>query len=91
MKRAFNIVNEYLINLKDNTDYSSLIIDELGKLEPKNQGLHLAAKSLIPHYIKNENSLVILIVRENLLDNIISHYKIISYSVIKKEDLQTLK
>lgn len=90
LKKAFDKVNEYLIHLKDKSDYSYLIIDELGKLELKNQGLHNAAKSLIPHYLNKENIHLILIVRESLLEEVISYYNITNHSVIKKEDLVLL-
>ncbi len=91
LKKAFDKANEYLVNLKEKTDYSYLIIDELGKLELQNRGLHVAAKTQIPHYIKNENIHLILVIRESLMDEVISHYKITKYSVIKKEELERLK
>jgi len=90
-KKAFDKANEYLISLKDKTDHSYITVDELGKLELQNQGLHFAAKTLIPYYYKNENLHLILVVRESLLDDVISHYNMSKYIILKKEDLVNLK
>ncbi|RKE98400.1 nucleoside-triphosphatase [Ichthyenterobacterium magnum] len=90
LKSSFKKANEYLINVNDKKDYSYLIIDELGKLELKNKGLHDSAKRIIIQYKNNKSQHLILIVRESLLDAIIKHYNISEYSVLKKDDLEIL-
>ncbi len=67
-----------------------LIIDELGKLELKNQGLHVAAKTLIPDFMFNANLHLILVVRESLLEEVLKHYTISEYCILKKEELKKL-
>ncbi len=50
LKSAFQKANNYLIHSAHEEKCNYLIIDELGKLELKNQGLHEAAKSIIPQF-----------------------------------------
>ncbi len=90
LKSAFQKGNDYLITKGKQLKSQYLIIDELGKLELKNEGLHVSAKTLIPDFMLNANSHLILVVRESLLDEILKHYKIKAYSVLKKEDLELL-
>lgn len=91
LKSAFVEGNEFLISeaLKMKSKY--VIIDELGKLELKNNGLHQAAEVLIPQYIMNEHFHLILVVRESLLQETISHYHISEYSILEKAGLVNLK
>ncbi|WP_456438738.1 nucleoside-triphosphatase [Psychroserpens sp.] len=90
MKSSFQNANDYLLHSNDQRDYSYLIIDELGKLELKNIGLHDSAKSIIIQYENSKSHHLILVIRESLLNDIIEHYNISEYSVLKKEDLQLL-
>jgi nucleoside-triphosphatase THEP1 len=68
---------------------SYLILDELGKLELKNQGLHEAAKELIPQFKNSAHSHLILVIRDSLLEALIQKYKISHYTVIYKEQLSS--
>ncbi|OUS03541.1 hypothetical protein A9Q86_01115 [Flavobacteriales bacterium 33_180_T64] len=90
LKSAFEKANDFVISLTSNKENRYLIIDELGKLELKNTGLHASAKMIIPQYILNDKEHLILVVRESLLYEIIAHYDISHYSIIKKEDLVKL-
>ncbi|MCB0444067.1 MAG: nucleoside-triphosphatase [Gelidibacter sp.] len=90
LKSAFQKANDYLIASAEKRDCHYLIIDELGKLELKNQGLHFSALKLIPKYAYDKKHHLILVVRASLLNEIIKHYNISQYSVIKKEALEQI-
>ncbi|WP_430466806.1 nucleoside-triphosphatase [Winogradskyella ouciana] len=88
LKSAFEKANEFLITLSAKNESQYLVIDELGKLELKNTGLHDSAKVLIPKYEKKKDHHLILVVRESLFDDILEHYNISEYSVLKKDGLR---
>ncbi len=90
LKSAFQKGNDYLIRRGKENKSQYLIIDELGKLELKNQGLHVAAKTLIPDFMFNANLHLILVVRRSLVDSVIKHYNISEYSILKNDDLKAL-
>jgi len=86
-KKSFDLANDYLVSLKDEANFSYLIIDELGKLELQNQGLHCAAKVVIQVYIFHKHQHLVLVVRESLIDAILKHYEILKFQLLKKEDV----
>lgn len=90
LKSAFDEANHFLSSMSSEMKNQYLIIDELGKLELKSQGLHPAAECLIHNYIHNSNQHLIIVVRESLLEEITNHYNISKYLVLKKEDLESL-
>jgi len=90
LKSAFDQANDFLISITSETEYKFLVIDELGKLELKNEGLHHAAKMLIPDFVTNTTRHLILVVRDYLLDDIVKQYAIRAYLVLKKENLKTM-
>lgn len=77
-------------NLKD---YQSgyIVIDELGKLELKNQGLHASAIQLIEKTKQNRRLHAVLVVRESLIEAIKKHYDLSSPTELTIEDLFRLK
>jgi nucleoside-triphosphatase len=87
LKSAFENANNFLLALSATTKSRYLILDELGKLELKNKGLHCGATALISNFIYNDSKHLILVIRESLLEEVLKHYKINVYSVLKKEDL----
>ncbi len=89
LKSSFQKANDYLLEVNDKRDYSYLVIDELGKLELKNIGLHDSAKSTVNQHENSKSHHLILVVRESLLNEIIEHYNISEYSVLRKENLKT--
>ena len=91
LKSAFQKANAYLLSLTSKTTHRYLIVDELGKLELHNNGLHDAAKVLISNYMLDEHQHVILVVRDYLLDAVVAHYQISDYSLLKKADLELLE
>lgn len=86
-KSAFEEANQFLISRGREHKSQYLIIDEIGKLELKNEGLHIAAETLIPDFIFNEGRHLILVVRTSLVDMVISQYQIRAFTLHSKEDL----
>ena len=90
LKSSFKIANDFLISFNDKKTSKYLIIDELGKLELTNEGLHEAAENLIPIFRSDKAYHLILIIRESLLNAILSHYNISKYKIIHRDDLNEL-
>lgn len=83
LKQSFDWANECLItSLNSNAD--NLIIDELGKLELKGEGLHESMSEIIKKY-KVNNKHLILVVRDYLLDDVLEYYSIApkTYEIFK--------
>ena len=91
LRSAFNEANDYLILEASKTERQYLIIDEIGKLELKNEGLHVSTKALISQFKSNDNTHLILVVRDYLLDAVLEHYGITECSILNTEDLKVLK
>ena len=91
LQSAFNDANDYLILEASKTERQYLIIDEIGKLELKNEGLHVSTKALISQFKSNDNTHLILVVRDYLLDAVLEHYGITECSILNTEDLKVLK
>ena len=89
LKSAFNEANNYLLEVNERREFKCLVIDELGKLELKNEGLHYAAKVLIPQYLVNEHFHLILVIRVSLLDLLLKHYAISKYKLLSISDIKT--
>ena len=90
LRSAFNEANDYLILEASKTEPKYLIIDEIGKLELKNEGLHVSTKALISQFKSNDNTHLILVVRDYLLDAVMEHYGITECSILNTEDLKNL-
>ncbi|PKG49975.1 nucleoside-triphosphatase [Olleya sp. 1-3] len=90
LRSAFNEANDYLILEASKTEPKYLIIDEIGKLELKNEGLHVSTKALISQFKSNDNTHLILVVRDYLLDAVLEHYGITECSILTTEDLENL-
>ena len=90
LKSAFEKANAYLLAVASENESQYLIIDELGKLELKKEGLHLSAERLIPNYETNENKHLILVVRDYLLEAVLTHYSISEYKILEREGLKYL-
>lgn len=84
---SFYKANEVLLKEAEKRDQGYIIIDELGKLELKSQGLHKAAKAVIDRARKNDKLHVILVIRESLLDAIKVKYGITEFSIFDIMDL----
>lgn len=90
LRSAFNEANDYLILEASKTEPKYLIIDEIGKLELKNEGLHVSTKALISQFRSKNNTHLILVVRDYLLDAVLEHYGITECSILNTEDLKNL-
>lgn len=78
-KRANSIIEEALID----QDSGYIIVDELGKLELINKGLHDSGKLVIEKTKDNDKLHSILVVRTSLLQSVLSHYSITNYLTLK--------
>lgn len=90
LKSAFKKGNDYLIAKGKEYKSQYLIIDEIGKLELKNEGLHWAVKTLIPNFMHKVDKHLIIVIRSTLLNDCIQHYNIENYTVLGEEELNTL-
>ncbi|MEM9687450.1 MAG: nucleoside-triphosphatase [Bacteroidota bacterium] len=91
LKNAFTEANSYILSIWKKRTYRYLIIDELGKLELKNTGLHHAAKTVIKTHESDEQHHIVLVVRSSLLHEILAHYTITRFQWLEKAALGTLQ
>jgi hypothetical protein len=87
---SFQKANNLLITFSSEMEHRYLILDELGKLELRNEGLHDSAQILVPKFKEDKKQHLILVVRDYLLDEIIAHYNIFEYQILSKEDIVNL-
>ncbi len=87
LEDSFKIANYILIKTFDEYDFEFLVLDELGKLELKEEGVHHAAKYIIDNYESNDDKNLLLVVRTNLVKDIIAHYNIKSFQIVASEML----
>ena len=90
LKSAFNEANDYLNLEASKTEPKYLIIDEIGKLELKNEGVHVSTEALISQFKSIGNTHLILVVRDYLLDAVLEHYDITECSILTTSDLENL-
>lgn len=90
LESGFKKANNFLLSLSFETDNSYIIIDELGKLELNNEGLHLASETLISKFIFDKKQHLILVVRDYLVDDILKHYGLSEYMILTKDNLNEL-
>jgi nucleoside-triphosphatase THEP1 len=87
LKSAFNRANTYLINALNFKNTKFIVVDEVGKLELKGEGLHDSVCQLISHHQFIRDSHLLLVIRDSLLDSVIHYYNITQYNLITKESL----
>ncbi|WP_292947815.1 nucleoside-triphosphatase [Olleya sp. UBA1516] len=90
LQSAFNEANDYLILEASKTEPKFLIIDEIGKLELKNEGVHVSTEALISQFKSIGNTHLILVVRDYLLDAVLEYYDITECSILTTSDLENL-
>jgi nucleoside-triphosphatase THEP1 len=88
-KASFDRANSFMKTLI-HSKTRFIILDELGKLELKNKGLHEAAETLIPYFMNHNEKHLIIVIRDTLLEATIKHYKISNYQFLTKETLNIL-
>lgn len=78
-KDVLDKANDILIRAASSNDV--VVIDEIGKLELEEKGFFRAAKALIndPSF-ESDNKHLVLVVRDTLLEKVVSRFKIGNYS-----------
>lgn len=88
-KVTFSVAENILSNaMVSNCDW--IVIDEIGKLELfQNTGFEPCASKIIAHYLKTDTAgkKLLIVVRDSLLREAISHYKLQNVRVISTKDL----
>lgn len=74
LKESFTWANKKIIE-SFNSSAEYLIIDEIGKLELRGEGFHKSTKEILGK-LNNSNSILILVIRDYLLDEILKYYNI---------------
>jgi nucleoside-triphosphatase THEP1 len=69
---------------------SYLIIDEIGPLELSGQGLEPMVTTLLKDYERSSKNRVILVVRDHLIEKVISHFDLEDQVIIDQNFLSTL-
>lgn len=87
LKSAFKKANAIITNAVNKNESGFILIDELGKLEMRSEGLYESARLAIEKTMHNTNLHVILVVRKGLLDMIIKKYSIANAKTISNEQL----
>jgi nucleoside-triphosphatase len=87
LEDTFKLANYILISSFEEGNFDFLVLDELGKLELEGKGLHQAANYIIGNYQSNDNQNLLLVVRTNLVKDIIAHYGIRSFQIVARETL----
>jgi len=64
------------LRLAMNNKPTYLVIDEIGPLELSGKGLEPMVTDILQNYKRSENHHLILVVRETLLEDVISHYNL---------------
>jgi len=91
LSSAFNLANAQIISDVKTKKFDWILIDEVGKLELKDQGLHQAVSSATQYFKSdNSNSSLLLVVRDYLLDEVIEKYALQEAQVLHKLDFLDL-
>ena len=78
------IIGRQILSLAAQRNPSWLIIDELGPLELRGQGWEPVAGQIINQYLSHQkNSDLILVIRENILPEALTHYGITEYTLFE--------
>lgn len=87
LKSAFKRANTVIQRSLSQKEAGYLIIDELGKLELRSEGLHESAVLAIERTMHSRVFHLILVVRTTLLEQIIDKYDIDPYELVDKDQL----
>ena len=87
LKSAFSKANAILEKAIETSAKGYVIVDELGKLELRSEGLDTSARKVIEMTRKNDELHSILIIRTSLLSEILKKYEITNYTLISRENL----
>ena len=68
-------------------DFDWVIVDEIGKLELKGEGLEPAAAEVIEYYKTGRaKGRLLLVVRDELVEQAVKHYGLVEYRIIRLEE-----
>lgn len=87
-KEAFIEISEEVLEQSYDPEFNYIIIDEIGKLELKDEGFHLLFENLTKR--DDLKADIIVIIRDTLLEEVIEKYKLKNYKVISKHGLHQL-
>lgn len=87
LNSAFVKANKIIQIEGESTDFKYLIVDELGRLELKQEGLYNSTIGLIERFETNANRHLILVIRQSLLEVLVELYQIRPYKLINKTNL----
>jgi molybdopterin-guanine dinucleotide biosynthesis protein A len=85
-KDVFNKACDILVH-PSTLENDVVIIDEVGPLELKEQGYYHSLKNLLENWTNKREGTLILVVREQLVNEVIAKFDLKNASIIKKEDL----
>jgi nucleoside-triphosphatase len=86
-KPSFELANYILKKAFDEAEYEFLVVDELGKLELENEGIHAAADHIFKNYKPSEDQHIMTVVRTSLVKEILKKYNIRDFQIVSKEFL----
>jgi nucleoside-triphosphatase THEP1 len=89
LQSAFDKANDIIKNSAENTRSGFILIDEIGKLELRSEGLHESASIAITTSMHQKDLHTVLIVRTSLIDAVIKKYKIINPKLITRDQLSS--
>jgi nucleoside-triphosphatase len=90
LQSAFDKANDIIKNSAENTGSGFILIDEIGKLELRSEGLHVSALIAFRKAMHHQELHVIVIVRTSLINEVIEKYKIINPKLITRDQLSSL-
>jgi len=85
-KNVFNKACDILVDTST-LESDFVIVDEVGPLELKEQGYYRSLKILLENWTTKRDGTLILVVREHLVNEVISKFDLKNAAIIKKEDL----
>ncbi|MEY2924029.1 MAG: hypothetical protein RLZZ337_569 [Bacteroidota bacterium] len=84
---SFDLANYLLMKAFEDQDYDFLVLDELGKLEMEDKGIHPAVSHIFANYVPDEDRNIMAVIRTSLVKDIIAKYKIKDFTIVSKEFL----
>lgn len=86
---AFVEISEEVLEQSYESNFNYIIIDEIGKLEMQGKGFHALFENLTRR--DDMKADMIVVVRDELLEDVIAKYELKDYKVISKHQLHHLK
>lgn len=84
LQSSFDTMNQHLQH-NTNVDSDWLVVDEVGPLELRSEGLYPALQKILA----TANPKVLLVVRESLVESVIEKFRLEGVRIISKDELST--